>query len=247
MMQDDSKEWFQVWFDSPFYPLLYNHRDETEANFFLDHLVSHLQPKSNSSMLDLACGRGRHAIYLNKLGFDVTGVDLSSESIREASAFSSNSLHFYEHDMRRLLSTNTYDYVLNLFTSFGYFRRKEENLNVVKNMAATVKPGGTIIIDFLNAGLLRHQGKVKENKTVGNIFFEITKEINSGRILKHIRVNDDGKIHDFEERVSLLGPEEFEAFFKACNLKVVNIFGEYDLSPFSEKNSNRLIYEVKKP
>jgi SAM-dependent methyltransferase len=247
MMQDDSKEWFQVWFDSPFYPLLYNHRDETEANFFLDHLVSHLQPKSNSSMLDLACGRGRHAIYLNKLGFDVTGVDLSSESIREASAFSSNSLHFYEHDMRRLLSTNTYDYVLNLFTSFGYFRRKEENLNVVKNMAATVKPGGTIIIDFLNAGLLRHQGKVKENKTVGNIFFEITKEINSGRILKHIHVNDDGKIHDFEERVSLLGPEEFEAFFKACNLKVVNIFGEYDLSPFSEKSSNRLIYEVKKP
>jgi len=247
MMQDDSKEWFQVWFDSPFYPLLYNHRDETEANFFLDHLVSHLQPKSNSSMLDLACGRGRHAIYLNKLGFDVTGVDLSSESIREASAFSSNSLHFYEHDMRRLLSTNTYDYVLNLFTSFGYFRRKEENLNVVKNMAATVKPGGTIIIDFLNAGLLRHQGKVKESKTVGNIFFEITKEINSGRILKHIHVNDDGKIHDFEERVSLLGPEEFEAFFKACNLKVVNIFGEYDLSPFSEKSSNRLIYEVKKP
>jgi len=247
MMQDDSKEWFQVWFDSPFYPLLYNNRDETEANFFLDHLVSHLQPKSNSSMLDLACGRGRHAIYLNKLGFDVTGVDLSSESIREASAFSSNSLHFYEHDMRRLLSTNTYDYVLNLFTSFGYFRRKEENLNVVKNMAATVKPGGTIIIDFLNAGLLRHQGKVKESKTVGNIFFEITKEINSGRILKHIHVNDDGKIHDFEERVSLLGPEEFEAFFKACNLKVVNIFGEYDLSPFSEKSSNRLIYEVKKP
>jgi SAM-dependent methyltransferase len=247
MNKDDSKEWFQVWFDSPLYPLLYNHRDETEANFFLDHLVSHLQPKLDSSMLDLACGRGRHAIYLNKLGFDVTGVDLSSESIREASAFASNSLRFYEHDMRRLLSTNAYDYVFNLFTSFGYFRRKEENLNVVKNMAATVKPGGTIIIDFLNAGLLRHQGMVKESKTVGDTTFEITKEINSGRILKHITVNADGKTHEFEERVSLLGPEEFEAFFKASNLEVITLFGEYDLSPFSEKNSNRLIYEVRKP
>lgn len=247
MMQDDSKEWFHVWFDSPFYPMLYNHRDETEANFFLDHLVAHLQPNSNSSMLDLACGRGRHAIYLNKLGFDVTGVDLSSESIREASAFSSNTLHFYEHDMRRLLSTNTYDYVFNLFTSFGYFRRKEENLNVVKNMAATVKSGGTIIIDFLNAGLLRHQGQVKESKTVGATNFEITKEINSGCIIKHIRVSDNNEIHEFEECVSLLGPEEFEAFFKACNLEVINIFGEYDLSPFHENSSNRLIYEVKKP
>ena len=247
MKQNDSKEWFQVWFDSPFYPLLYNNRDETEANFFLNHLISHLQPESHSRMLDLACGRGRHSIYLNQLGFDVTGVDLSVESIREASLHSSDSLHFYVHDMRRLLSTNTFDYVFNLFTSFGYFRRKEENLNVIKNMAGTVKSGGTIVIDFLNAGLLRHQGQVKEVKTVDDVVFEITKEINSGHILKHIRVSAKNDIHEFEECVSLLGREEFEAFFKACNLQVINVFGEYDLSPFHENKSNRLIYEVKKP
>jgi SAM-dependent methyltransferase len=247
MKQEHSKEWFQVWFDSPFYPMLYNNRDETEANFFLNHLIEHLKPLKSACMLDLACGRGRHSIYLNKLGFDVTGVDLSAESIREALEFESKTLHFYEHDMRRLLSTNTYDYVFNLFTSFGYFKRKEENLNVVRNMAATLKPRGTLIIDFLNAGLLRHQGKVSETKVVDEVTFNITKVIDSGKIIKHITVNSKTETHFFEENVSLIGPEEFEAFFKACNLTVLNIFGEYDLSPFNESSSNRLIYEVRKP
>lgn len=246
MKQEHSKEWFQVWFDSPFYPMLYNHRDETEANFFLDHLIDHLKPNPSSCMLDLACGRGRHSIYLNKLGFDVTGVDLSAESIREALEYESETLHFYVHDMRRLLSTNTYDYVFNLFTSFGYFKRKEENLNVVKNMAATLKPGGTLIIDFLNAGLLRHQGKVTETKQVGEVTFQIVKEIHSGKIIKNIHVHANDETHHFEECVSLIGPEEFEAFFHACQLRVINTFGEYDLSPFVENASNRLIYEVKK-
>ncbi|MEX1188474.1 MAG: methyltransferase domain-containing protein [Bacteroidia bacterium] len=246
MEEKEIKEWFQVWFDSPYYPLLYNHRDDTEAIHFLDHLVKHLNPSSDSRMLDLACGRGRHALYLNKLGFDVTGVDLSSESIRQASKSSSETLRFYEHDMRRLLSTNTYHFVFNLFTSFGYFERNHENQLVINNMASTLKPGGRIIIDFLNADLIRYAGRIQEQKTIQGVEFTLYKEIRGGRIIKHIEVNDAGEKHHFEEKVSLLGKEEFEAYFKAANLKIENIFGNYMLSDFEAKKSPRLIYEVSK-
>lgn len=246
MENSRSKEWFQVWFDSPYYPLLYNHRDNTEAIYFLDHLLRHLNPPKKSSMLDLACGRGRHSIYLNKSGFDVTGVDLSSQSIRDAAEYASESLRFYEHDMRRLLSTNTYDYVFNLFTSFGYFERNHENQLVVNNMAATVKAGGRIIIDFLNADLIRYVGRIEEHKEVEGVKFTLYKEIRGGRIIKHIEVNDQGKLFHFEERVSLLGKEEFEAYFKSASLKIEHVFGDYSLNSFEPKKSPRLIYEVSK-
>lgn len=246
MSDQENKEWFELWFNSPFYPVLYNHRDETEAIFFLNHLVDHLQPNVEDKMLDLACGRGRHAIYLNKLGFDVTGVDLSEESIRDASRFASPSLHFYEHDMRRLLSTNTYEYVFNLFTSFGYFDRDHENQLVVKNMAMTLKPGGRLIIDFLNAEKLRKHGRTEESKLIQGVQFLITKEIRNGRIIKNIDIEHGAKTYHFEEKVSLLGPEEFEAYFQSAGLQIEHVFGNYALDAFNADNSERLIYEVRK-
>ena len=247
MQKQDSKEWFQVWFDSPYYPTLYNHRDDTEAVFFLNHLVDHLKPSTNSRMLDLACGRGRHAIYLNKLGFDVTGVDLSSESIRQASESKSESLRFFEHDMRRLISTNVYDYVFNLFTSFGYFERSYDNQLVISNIARTLKPGGTLILDFLNAEAIRYHGRTNEEKLIDGIEFKITKEIRAGRVIKNIDIHDQNINLHFEEKVSLLGSEEFEAYFKKANLVVKNVFGDYSLNSFNPKESSRLIYEVMKP
>src|SRR5690606_8758177 len=120
-MAQAEHEWFKDWFNSPYYHLLYNHRDENEAIFFLDNLIAKLQPKPDARILDLACGRGRHAVYLRTKGFDVTGVDLSPENIRLAATTAGERLHFYVHDMRYLLLSNYFDLVLNLFTSFGYF------------------------------------------------------------------------------------------------------------------------------
>ncbi len=247
MKNNSESDWFQVWFDSPYYPLLYNHRDDTEAVFFLDHLIRHLNPSKDARMLDLACGRGRHAIYLNKLGFDVTGVDLSPVSIEEASAFESDRLRFYVHDMRRLLSTNTFDYVFNLFTSFGYFKRNHENELVVKNMAGTLKKGGTVVLDFLNVEQLRYRGSKSEEKLVNEVVFTIRKEISGGKIIKQIDIQDGATRAHFEEQVSLIGRQEFDAYFRNAGLEVKQIFGSYSLEPFDPRSSERLIYIAEKP
>lgn len=77
-------EWFEDWFNSPYYHLLYSHRDEEEANLFMQHLLDRLKPAPNSRILDLACGKGRHAQFIASKGFDVIGVDLAENSIAEA-------------------------------------------------------------------------------------------------------------------------------------------------------------------
>src|SRR6478672_3330679 len=94
------KPWFKDWFNSPYYHQLYFHRDKTEAAAFINKLIEHLQPPPNVSMLDVACGKGRHSLQLAQKGFDVTGIDLSSDSIQEALRNESENLHFYMHDMR---------------------------------------------------------------------------------------------------------------------------------------------------
>ena len=84
IIMSSKKEWFESWFDTSYYHTLYKHRDHKEAEVFMKNLVNYLNLSNNASLLDLACGKGRHAIYLNSLGFQVTGVDLSKNSIEKA-------------------------------------------------------------------------------------------------------------------------------------------------------------------
>lgn len=102
------KSWYKNWFDSPYYHLLYQHRDEEEASQFIRTLINYLKPIHNSTMLDIACGKGRHSIALAEMGFDVTGIDLSWASIEEAKKSEHDKLHFYQHDMRLPFRINYY-------------------------------------------------------------------------------------------------------------------------------------------
>ena len=131
--------WFKDWFNSPYYHQLYAHRDEQEAANFIDKLVAHLQPTAGAKMLDVACGKGRHSMLLASNGFDVTGIDLSSESIAEALLSEDNHLHFYEHDMRLPFWVNYFDIAFNFFTSFGYFKTQREHDNAIRSIVTDRK------------------------------------------------------------------------------------------------------------
>ena len=246
MSKKHTNEWFKDWFNSPYYHILYNHRDEEEANLFIDNLLEFLKPHPDSRLLDMACGRGRHSIYLNQRGYDVTGVDLSNENIKYASAFESERLHFFVHDMRNLLFTNYFDYVLNLFTSFGYFERKAENQRSILNMARTLKPGGKLILDFVNVEHILKKGSSKETKSIQGILFNITKQIKNERVIKTIQFEVDGQSYNFEEKVMLLKPSDFETYFNFAKLNVQAVFGDYELNDFKPEESERLIYVVEK-
>jgi len=145
-----TEEWFAEWFDTPFYHILYENRDYKEAQRFIDNLENYFSFRTTDHILDLACGKGRFAKYLNQRGYEVTGIDLSEQSIKEAKAFANMRLHFHAGDMRALPENKTYHYVLNMFTSFGYFNTEIENEKAIASMAAVLNLGGILVLDFLN-------------------------------------------------------------------------------------------------
>ncbi len=240
------RKWFQYWFNSPFYHILYSQRNDAEAEFLIDNLSAYLKPAANSRILDIACGRGRHSIYLNKKGYDVTGIDLSEQSIKYAQQFEQKNLHFFVHDMRKLSFINYFDIAMNLFTSFGYFETEKEHVNAIKAFRKSLKDDGTLVIDYFNTQKILKNLTQQEIKTVEGIEFHLHKFIADGKIIKHINFEHRDKPYAFEERVQAFTMEDFERMFEKSGLKIAATFGSYGLEPFDETKSDRLILICKK-
>lgn len=242
----DNNNWFETWFDSKYYHILYNNRDVDEAEFFINNLIKILNPDKESKMIDIACGKGRHANYINQLGFTIDAFDLSKNSINEAKKLENDTLSFFVNDIRKPLKKNYYDTAFNLFTSFGYFTNECDNEKAVIAMADGLKKDGTLVIDFLNVELTLKKLIPFEKKKVGNITFNLTKKIENNFIIKNIEITDEGKKFNFTEKVKLIRLDDFKNYLNLAGLCVVNLFGDYSLNPFHKNNSERLIIFAKK-
>ena len=240
------KDWFSSWFDTSYYHTLYKNRDYVEASLFMDNITQFLNVKQQSVCWDLCCGKGRHSIYLNKKGFRVIGTDLSKHSICEANNSANETLEFYQHDMRHLFRTNYFDVVFNLFTSFGYFEKREDDLHVFDSVQKALKPNGLFVFDYLNSKYVKGIIIESDQKTIDGITFQISKKIENNTIIKSIDFTDNGESFHFEERVKLFDKSYFEDLAKDCNLTILNTFGNYQLQAFDEKTSPRLILVLQK-
>lgn len=240
------RKWFQYWFNSPYYHILYSQRNDAEAEFLIDNLSAYLKPAADSRILDIACGRGRHSIYLNKKGYDVTGIDLSEQSIKYAQQFEKKHLHFFVHDMRKLAFINYFDIAMNLFTSFGYFDTEKDHVNALKSFRKGIKPDGTLVIDYFNTQKIIKNLTQQETKTVEGIEFHLHKFVSEGKIIKHINFEHRNKTFAFEERVQAFLLEDFERMLLKSGLQITETFGSYGLEPFDEIKSDRLILICKK-
>ena len=238
--------WFANWFDSPYYHLLYKNRDEKEAQVFIDNLMTHLQIPKGSKLLDIACGKGRHASYFNKKGMDVVGVDLSFNSINTAKKNENATLKFEVLDMRKAFKSNEFDIVTNLFTSFGYFEKDEDEQKTINAMALNLKQRGILIIDFMNAKKAMKNLVKSEKKTVDEVTFNISRSIENNYIIKNITFLNNGKNCQFKEKVKALTLTDFSSFIKNAGLKIIDIFGNYKLEDFNALTSERLIIICKK-
>lgn len=239
------KEWFESWFDTHYYHILYKNRDHSEAELFIYNLFRELNLPYSAKILDLACGKGRHAILINSLGYDTTGVDLSKESIENAKRYENDHLRFFQHDMRDPILDRKFDVVLNLFTSFGYFQDKSENITVLKSVHTYLESDGLLLIDFMNAEKEVLDIVPQMTKEIDGIEFSISKRIEEDNIVKDIEFKDGGKAYRFQEKVQLLKLRDFEYFLDQAGFDVLNRFGNYKLDQF-ELNSDRLILLAKK-
>jgi len=235
--------WFTSWFNTSYYHLLYSDRNDEDAKLFIDTIVSFLKLSKDSKILDIPCGKGRHAKYLNSLGYDVLGIDLSEKNIAIAKQFENKKLSFRKGDIRAPLDSQ-YDVIFNLHTSFGYFDTDKEHIDVLKNIKKSINANGLFILDFLNVEKVKKELISSEIKTVKGVDFHIHREIKDGFILKHISFTDKGKSYNFTERVKYLDFNKFESYFKEAHLKIENHFGDYNLNEFNSSKSDRLIFIV---
>lgn len=237
-MQD---EWFSRWFDSPYYHVLYQHHNDDEARVFIDNLFACLLPSPEARMLDLACGKGRHAFYMSRFGYDVTGLDISSSSIAFARQFEHDKLAFYQHDMRKPFRVNYFDFIFNFFTSFGYFQTEQEHLQTLRNVQRGLRPGGIFVLDFMNARKVVQNLVEGETRVLNDITFSIHREVRNNLIVKTITLNDQGQEWTFEERVNGFDLPVLQSMFASSGLEIIAQYGNYELEEFEPDRSDRLI------
>jgi 2-polyprenyl-3-methyl-5-hydroxy-6-metoxy-1,4-benzoquinol methylase len=245
----ENKEWFKNWFNSPYYHLLYSNRNENEAAAFVKKLVAYLQPLPNSKILDVACGKGRHSKALADMGYDVTGIDLSIESILDAKKGEADNLHFYTQDMRLPFWINYFNFAFNLFTSFGYFRTQREHNNAIRSIAQSIKQEGILVIDYLNVSYEETHFETLLEKKIEDYTFIVKKWHTATHFHKQIEVScnqSDLPTHLSTERVAKFSVEDFSKMLLLQNMQIQIVFGDYNLGEYNINTSPRMIIVAKK-
>lgn len=243
--------WFEEWFDSPLYEKLYAYRNKNEANQLADLIERKIPASSFPNILDLGCGRGRHSITLAERGYNVLGIDLSKDVIHKATEIAQDrklkNLQFEVGDMRRPLD-KTFDAIVNLFTSFGYFLRDNENARVVQSVETMLDESGVFILDYLNAHRVRKDLVPEEEEKFQNLVVHIQREIRGNMVYKHIRFTGEGVDQpiEYHERVKLYELDWFKQVFEEKGLDLKQIYGSYEGETFDKEISPRLLMIAKK-
>lgn len=238
--------WFEEWFDSPLYEKLYANRDEKEAAKLVELLEQTLPIEKCSKILDLGCGRGRHSITLNKAGYNVTGIDLSRKAVKtareKAKELNLQNIRFMVRDMRNPLP-ETFDAIVNLFTTFGYFYSDDENARVFDSIQAMLEPGGIFVLDYLNAVKVRKSFVPSEKGNFQDLEYNVKRYIKDDAIYKEITFAGDriGGEKEYAERVKLYELPWFKKEMGRRNLVIDEIYGNYEGNDFDPETSSRLL------
>lgn len=234
------------WFNSPYYHLLYDYRNQQEAAVFIGHVLQLLNLPPRPATLDMACGAGRHARILASHGHRVTGIDTAENSIVEAQKGASSLEFFFVHDMRNLLSANRFDLVVNLFTSIGYAESDYDDLKIFRNAFIALKKNGIFLLDYFNRDFILKNMQMHGKKAAGGVLFIWNKTIQNNRIIKEITVDDGGRIFRFKESVCLYSCEDLQRMLKRCGFSIRQVLGDYLCTPYKTDISERTIIIAEK-
>jgi SAM-dependent methyltransferase len=236
----EEADWFEQWFGED-YLHIYQHRDEREAEHAVELIAANLAGREIHSVLDLGCGAGRHTKVLFERGWTV-GLDLSMALLKVARRESPGA-PYVRADMRELpFADDSFDLVVNLFTSFGYFEDDREHARVLSRVCAVTRHGGTFVIDFLNAGQVRRELVPYDERVKNGITIEQTRTISQDDrfVEKRIRLRGRGK--EYIERVRLLSEADLERMLSVAGFDVSKRFGDYGGASWSEDSPRTILF-----
>ncbi|HET7614727.1 MAG TPA: class I SAM-dependent methyltransferase [Gemmatimonadaceae bacterium] len=236
----EEADWFEEWFGED-YLRIYQHRDELEAEHAIELIAANLPGRQIDAVLDLGCGAGRHTRVLFERWWTV-GLDLSLALLRVARRESPDA-PYVRADMRELpFADRSFDLVVNLFTSFGYFDDDVEHARVLSCVGHAMRPGATFVIDFLNASQVRRELVPYDERVENGITIEQRREITSDNrfVQKTITLRDKGK--EYIERVRLLSAADLERMLADAGFTIDRLFGDYGGAEWSESSPRTILF-----
>jgi len=238
--------WYKQWFGTRYYKLLYGHRDEDDARAWAEMIVLRAALVPGNALLDIGCGRGRHAGWFAQNGLRVTGIDISEESIHEARAVAPGA-EFHVHDMREPFVRGAFDAVVCLFTSLGYSASRADDQRAIDAAATALKAGGIFVLDLMNGAIVRKELVEQECLAEEGVRFTIKRCMEGNDIVKRISVDDEGCAHSFMERVHAWTADEVTAMVLIAGLRLEAITDGPDPLPFDPTRSERIVVWARKP
>jgi len=239
-------EWFRRWFGEE-YLLVYEHRDGEEAERDVAAIERLLGLRPGELVLDLCCGSGRHDLPLAARGLRVVGLDYSQELLsvaRKARPSGERYPIYVRADARdTVFRDGTFDVVLNLFTSFGYFA-DDENKQLLRSVCRMLKPAGRFYIDYLNPPCVLANLVERSEKHINGIdVVERRRYVEEEqRIEKDITLTRNGESMEFHESVRLYGPGEMSEMLTGAGLTIQGFLGSADCGEYSANSERMIVY-----
>lgn len=238
------KPWFQTWFGGE-YLALYPHRDGAEARRAVRLLRKATGRGRGTRVLDMGCGAGRHLAQFQHVGYAAVGLDISPKLL-DAAQQAAHGVPLVRGDMRQLpFRRAAFDLVSSYFTTFGYFDDEADDRQVLQEVRRVLAPGGTFLLDFMNADQVVANLKVEDRRTVsGAAVVQERRVVEGGRIVeKRIRIAAHGREPErsFVERVRLYRPGELRSMLTDAGLAPGSAFGAYDGSAFGPNSARYIV------
>jgi SAM-dependent methyltransferase len=239
-MAEATPNWWQTGF-GPGYLALYDAFLAERTPVEVDQIEALLQLRPPQRILDLPCGQGRHAIELARRGYEVTGVDLSPYMLgvaRERADASGVRVSWLAGDMREALPGETFDVILNLFTSFGYFDDEADDRRVVRAAASMLGPGGRFLLEVINGQWIIGNFQERQWFTVGQmaVMERRSLDVTTRRMVVERTVSsttgDDTSVH----AVRLYSGPAVKTTLEAAGFSRVELYGDWDGAPLTPES-----------
>jgi SAM-dependent methyltransferase len=239
-------EWFSDWFDKD-YAAVYGHRDALEAERAVAMALAAAPELASGPVLDLGCGAGRHLAALRQANPLAFGLDLSRDLLALAPAELRPWL--LRGDMRRLpVRPDSLAGVCLWFTPFGYFS-DPDNRALLRHIRAALRPGGILLLDYLNAELVRRTLVPEDTARRNGLEVHSRRALEGDRLVKRMTLTDlaTGRIRQASESVRIYEPGELRTMAADCGLDLLREAGGYQGEPFDPARSPRWIGFLRRP
>ena len=232
----DNDDLWRAW-----YPFLFGKKKFENAEKLTDRIVELLEPEGKKG-LDLACGPGRFAIPLAARGYDITGVDRLQYYLDRGRARARRAgvnIAWRKKDMREFVQPEAFDFVVNLWSSFGYFEDRADDLKMLENALASLRPGGKILIDNMGKEIyaLNKTYAWSEERPDGSLFVDCGKVVDDWTRVKRSWLLVRGKKleHRFDFTLNLYSGQEMRELMERAGFENVRVYGNFRGDAYDER------------